>query len=88
MGLGSLIGAEMGLRLRKSFKLAPGVRMTVSRSGVGYSVGGGGVRVTKRAGGGLSRTIGIPGSGITHTGKSLAAHVPSLGQRRGRRPRP
>ena len=55
------------MRLSKSFKLAPGVRMTVSRSGVGYSVGGGGVRVTRRPRGGHSRTVGIPGSGISHT---------------------
>jgi Protein of unknown function (DUF4236) len=29
----------MGFRLRKSMKIAPGVRLSVSKSGVGASVG-------------------------------------------------
>jgi hypothetical protein len=31
----------MGFRMSKRIKLAPGVRMTVSKGGIGYSVGGG-----------------------------------------------
>jgi hypothetical protein len=57
----------MGLRMRKSFKVAPGVQMTVSKSGIGYSVGGKGVRVTKRADGRVQTTVGLPGSGISYT---------------------
>jgi Protein of unknown function (DUF4236) len=57
----------VGFRARKSFKLAPGVRMTVSKSGVGYSVGGKGVRLTKRARGGWQGTVSAPGTGLSYT---------------------
>ena len=39
----------MGWSFRKSIKVGP-ARVNVSKSGVGYSVGAGGVRYTKRAG--------------------------------------
>lgn len=39
----------MGLNFRKSIKIGP-ARVNLSKSGVGYSVGVGGVRYTKRAG--------------------------------------
>jgi hypothetical protein len=58
----------VGFRARKSFKLVPGVRMTVSKSGVGYSVGGKGMRLTKRARGGWQGTVSAPGSGLSYTG--------------------
>lgn len=38
----------MGFNFRKSFKLGP-ARINLSKSGVGYSVGAGGVRFTKSA---------------------------------------
>lgn len=38
----------MGFNFRKSFKLGP-ARVNLSKSGVGYSVGAGGVRFTKSA---------------------------------------
>ncbi|MFH5208113.1 DUF4236 domain-containing protein [Antrihabitans spumae] len=57
----------MGFRISKSIKLAPGVRMTVSKSGLGYSVGGKGMRVTRHASGRVSRTTSIPGTGISHS---------------------
>ena len=55
----------MGLRYRKSFKLGP-VRVNLSKSGVGYSVGTKGYRVTKRADGKVQTTASIPGTGISH----------------------
>ena len=39
----------MGWNFRKSIKIGP-ARVNLSKSGVGYSVGAGGVRYTKRAG--------------------------------------
>lgn len=57
----------MGLRIRQSFKLAPGVRITVSKSGVSYSAGVRGARITKTARGNVTSTVGIPGSGISYT---------------------
>lgn len=38
----------MGFNFRKSFKLGP-ARVNLSKSGVGYSIGAGGVRYTKSA---------------------------------------
>ena len=55
----------MGFRYRKSFKAGP-VRINVSKSGVGYSVGGKGYRVTKKANGGMRTTASIPGTGISY----------------------
>ena len=40
----------MGLNFRKSFKIGP-ARVNLSKSGVGYSVGAGGLRYTKKSGG-------------------------------------
>lgn len=57
----------MGFRVRKSIKIMPGVRMTFSPSGVSTSIGVRGARVTRGANGRITRTIGIPGSGISHT---------------------
>lgn len=57
----------MGFRMSKSIKIVPGVRLNVSTKGVGYSVGGKGYRVTKRADGRVTRTISAPGTGLSHT---------------------
>ena len=56
----------MGFRFRKSVKAGP-IRFNFSKSGVGYSVGGKGFRVTKRADGRTQTTASIPGTGISHT---------------------
>ena len=55
----------MGLRFRKSIKLGP-VRVNLSKSGIGYSVGTKGYRVTKRADGKVQTTASIPGTGISY----------------------
>lgn len=55
----------MGFRFRKSISLGP-VRINLSKSGVGYSVGGKGLRVTKKAKGGVRATASIPGTGISY----------------------
>lgn len=57
----------MGFQARKSFKVIPGVRMTLSKSGVSTSVGVRGARVTRTASGRVTRTIGVPGTGVSHT---------------------
>lgn len=55
----------MGFRFRKSINLG-GLRINLSKSGVGYSVGGKGFRFTKKAGGGTRTTTSIPSTGISH----------------------
>lgn len=54
----------MALRFRKSFKIAPGVRINLSKSGLSTSVGGKGftANLSKR---GTRVTAGIPGSGLS-----------------------
>ncbi len=56
----------MGLRFRKSIKIAPGVRVNVSTRGTSLSVGKRGLttNISRR---GVRSTIGIPGSGISYT---------------------
>lgn len=55
----------MGLRYRKSIKLGP-VRINLSKSGIGYSYGVKGYRVTHKSNGGVRTTASIPGTGISH----------------------
>jgi hypothetical protein len=57
----------VGFRVRKSFKLAPGVRMTVTPKGVGVSAGPRGAKLSVHSSGRLTQTLSIPGSGISHT---------------------
>ena len=54
----------MGFRFRKSLKFGP-FRINLSKSGVGYSFGGKGFRVTKSATGKTYATGSIPGTGIS-----------------------
>lgn len=56
----------MGFRMRKSTNLGGGVRVNLSKKGVGYSVGTKGYRVTKKAGGGIRTTASLPGTGISY----------------------
>lgn len=65
----------MGFTARKSFKVMPGVRMTVSKGGVSTSVGTRGARVTRTASGRVTRSVGLPGSGISHT-KTMSSGAP------------
>lgn len=57
----------MGFNFRKSFNLGKGFKTTVSKSGVGYSWGTKGFRVTKTAKGDVRNTFSIPGTGISYT---------------------
>ena len=55
----------MGFRFRKSLNLGP-FRINFSKSGVGYSFGGKGFRVTKTATGKTRTSASIPGTGISY----------------------
>lgn len=57
----------MGLRFRRSFKLAPGIRANVTKKGVGFSFGGKGHSVSVHSSGRVTSTVGIPGSGLSYT---------------------
>jgi hypothetical protein len=56
----------MGVRYRKSFKAGP-VRVTASKSGISYSAGVKGARITKRADGRVQTTLSVPGTSLSYT---------------------
>lgn len=55
----------MGLRFRKSINVGP-LRVNLSKSGVGYSVGKKGVRLTRTATGRTKATVSVPGTGLSY----------------------
>lgn len=55
----------MGFRYRKSINLGGGFRVNFSKSGVGYSWGRKGYRITKTAKGRTRTTTSIPGTGLS-----------------------
>lgn len=59
----------MSFRFRKSIKIAPGIRVNLSKSGVSTSLGrpGATVNISKR---GVRSTVGIPGTGLSYTATS------------------
>lgn len=60
----------MGLRVRKSFKVANGVKVNVGKKSAGISVGGKGAKVSLNSSGRKTTTVGIPGSGVSYTSTS------------------
>lgn len=77
----------MGFRFRKSKKIGP-FRINFSKSGVGYSVGGKGFRVTKRADGKTQTTASLPGTGIAYTQVSGSGSAKSSGGASGKKKGP
>lgn len=56
----------MGLRFRRSINLGGGFKINLSGSGIGYSWGVKGFRVTKTSKGATRMTASIPGTGISY----------------------
>ena len=56
----------MPLRFRKSFKIAKGFKINLSKSGISTTLGGRGASInfSKR---GTRTTVGLPGTGLSHT---------------------
>lgn len=59
-------GDFMGFRFRKSLKAGP-IRVNFSKSGIGFSAGVKGARITKPAKGKARTTVGIPGTGLSYS---------------------
>lgn len=53
----------MGFRFRKSFRVAPGIRLNVSKSGFSSSIGGKGVTYNSKG----RVTASVPGTGVSYT---------------------
>lgn len=60
----------MGFRFRKSVNLGGGFRVNLSKSGVGYSWGVPGYRVTKTSKGRTRKTYSVPGTGLSYVEES------------------
>lgn len=60
----------MGMRFRKSINLGGGFKVNMSKSGIGYSWGVKGYRVTKTSRGTTRHTASIPGTGISYVSES------------------
>lgn len=67
----------MGFRFRRSVKLAPGLRLNISKRGFGLSAGMPGARVSVNSQGEARQSLGIPGTGMSWvqhlTGEDMAA---------------
>lgn len=74
----------MGFKVRKSIKIAPGVRLNVSNKNLGLSAGVRGARVSVNTNGRTTRTVGIPGTGISHTSTTTSGRRSSSSSSRPR----
>jgi hypothetical protein len=70
----------MGFGFRKSFKIAPGVRMNVSSRGIGVSAGVKGLRYSVNSRGQRRTTVSVPGTGLYYT-STFGGHSSSRGGR-------
>ena len=55
----------MGLRFRKSFTFGP-LRINLSKSGIGISLGVKGFRISRSAKGKMTATASLPGTGLSY----------------------
>lgn len=58
---------HMGLRFRKSVKIAPGVRLNLNKNSTSVSFGGKGAHYTVSSNGRRTASVGIPGTGISYS---------------------
>lgn len=61
---------SMGFRFRKSINLGGGFKVNLSKSGIGYSWGTKGARITKTAKGTKRTTLNIPGTDISYVSET------------------
>lgn len=55
----------MGLRFRKSINIGP-LRINFSKSGIGFSLGVKGFRISRSAKGKNTATVSLPGTGVSY----------------------
>lgn len=57
----------MGFQFRKSIPLGFGLKLNISKSGIGLSWGTKGLSISRSPKGKVRKTISIPGTGISYT---------------------
>lgn len=60
----------MGFRFRKSFKIAPGVKLNLNKKSAGITFGGKGAHFTMNTKGKNTTSVGVPGTGLYYTSTS------------------
>lgn len=68
---------EMGFRFRRSMKIAPGIRLNLTKTGVGISAGVRGARVSVHSSGRTTTTAGLPGTGLSWVSTGIARSTAS-----------
>jgi hypothetical protein len=76
----------MAFRLFRRIKIAPGITINLSKTGLSASAGMRGARVTLGPRG-VRRTVGVPGTGVSYTENSSIGKSPKRA-RRSNSPRP
>lgn len=64
---------NMGLRFRKSIKIAPGVKLNLGSKSAGISIGTKGCRYSLNTSGRRTTTVGLPGTGLYYSHSSSGA---------------
>lgn len=67
----------MGTRFRKRIKIAPGVHLNISKTGISTSLGPRGATVNVR-GQRVRSSVGIPGSGLSYTEETTGSALPAI----------
>ncbi|WP_174904236.1 DUF4236 domain-containing protein [Burkholderia pseudomultivorans] len=67
----------MGFRFRKSIKIAPGIKVNVSKSGFSTSIGGRGSSINIKGDRVRKATVGIPGTGLSYTAHTRSSKKPN-----------
>lgn len=57
----------MGLRFRKSLKIAPGIKLNLNKKSASVTFGGKGLHHTVSTSGKKTSTVGVPGTGISYS---------------------
>ena len=73
----------MGFRLRRSIRLAPGIRINLSKTGGSLSLGRRGATLNF-SGRGTKATVGLPGSGLSYSTMLKSGPETALPQGEGR----
>lgn len=68
----------MGLRFRKSIKIAPGVKLNLNKKSSSITFGGKGIHHTISSTGKKTTTVGVPGTGISYSKTSGGGHKTAL----------
>lgn len=71
----------MGLRFQRRIKIAPGVTVNLSKSGIGASVGVRGARYGVNPKGQTYKSVGLPGTGLSYRTVEPASPQPGPLQR-------